>query len=286
MPPKATGHVRQTQEVLQTAATRLASLAGASPRLEAELLLTHASGWSRTQLLAWPERELDPALAETYETLVARRLSGEPIAYLRGRQAFWTLELKVSPATLIPRPETELLVETALALLPRSQLDLVELGTGSGAIAAALASERPAWQLIATDQSTSALAIARENFTALDLGRIAIVRGDWLRAFADDSLDVIVSNPPYIRDGDPHLGQGDLRFEPRRALTSGGDGLDAIRAIALDATRCLRTGGLVIVEHGFDQGALVRGIFIGIGLTRVDTRRDLADHDRVTLGYR
>lgn len=275
----------RTDQVLRRAAIALASLPETNPRLEAELLLTLATGWSRASLLAWPERELAPQDAANFNDLLARRLDGEPIAYLRGRQGFWTLDLRVTSATLIPRPETELLVETALARLNAdAPLRIADLGTGSGAIAAALASERPGWQLIATDRSASALAVAHDNFRALHLDRVSVLHADWLAAFAPDSLDAILANPPYIAGDDPHLQRGDLRFEPRPALTPEGDGLDAIRVIAFDARRCLRSGGLLMVEHGYDQGAAVRTIFRDAGLQRIETRRDLAGQDRITLG--
>jgi release factor glutamine methyltransferase len=278
--------MNRIDDTLRTAAAALAALPDSTPRLEAELLLAQATGWSRTHLLAWPERTLDPAASVTFSALIERRLHGAPIAYLRGHQAFWTLELSVSPATLIPRPETELLVETALELLAPIPRLIADLGTGSGAIAAALASERPDWTLIATDRSAPAIAIARDNFQRLGLASINVVQSDWLAAFAADSLDAIVSNPPYLADADPHLARGDLRFEPRSALASGGDGLDAIRAILADAPRCLRPGGLLAIEHGFDQGQAVRRDFHENGLQRVETRQDLAGHDRLTLGYR
>lgn len=277
----------RTDDILHRAASALEALPESSARLEAELLLAEATGWTRTSLLAWPERVLDPAGAERFATLLARRLAGEPIAYIRGRQGFWTLELRVTPDTLIPRPETELLVEIALDRLDaRRPLRVADLGTGSGAIAAAVASERPGWHLIATDRSAPALAVARDNFRLLGLERIGCLRMDWLTALASDSLDAILSNPPYVAGQDPHLDRGDPRFEPRSALTPGGDGLDAIRAIAADAGRCLRPGGLLAVEHGFDQGAPVRHILANAGLHAIETRRDLAGLDRVTLGYR
>ncbi|NEX22109.1 peptide chain release factor N(5)-glutamine methyltransferase [Thiorhodococcus mannitoliphagus] len=274
-------------QILRAAAQRLAALPESTPRLEAELLVCEATGWSRTTLIAWPERALSPRAASRLDALLQRRLAGEPIAYIRGRQAFWTFELKVTPATLIPRPETELLVETALALLnDRTGLDLADLGTGSGAIAAALASERPDWHLMATDRCPAALAVAKENFRELGLHRIAVIGSDWLDAMAPESLDVILSNPPYVAAGDTHLQRGDLRFEPYGALCPGGDGLDDIRAIASAAPRCLRPGGLIAVEHGFDQGAEVRRIFAHHGLEHPETRVDLAGLDRITLAWR
>lgn len=274
-------------ETLRAAAAALSELPDSSPRLEAELLLTQASGWSRSHLLAWPERALDSATAADFHALLARRLNGEPIAYLRGQQSFWTLELKVSPATLIPRPETERLVETALErLAPTAPLRIADLGTGSGAIAAALASERPDWRLIATDRSAPALRIARDNFRTLGLGGIDTLLTDWLSAFGSGRLDAIVSNPPYIPNADPHLARGDLRFEPLSALASGRDGLAAIRTIAADARRCLRPDGLLAIEHGFDQVRAVRRLLCAGGLDRIETCQDLAGLDRVTLGYR
>lgn len=278
---------RRIDRTLRDAAAALARLSQATPRLEAELLLAHVAGWSRTRLLAWPETLLDAETAARFDALLARRLAGEPIAYLRGRQAFWTLELRVTPDTLIPRPDTELLVEIALELPePDRPRRVADLGTGSGAIAAALASERPAWSPIATDRSAAALAVARENFDSLCPGRIATVQADWLAAFAPDSLDLILSNPPYVAAGDPHLSQGDLPYEPATALASGTDGLDALRRIAAEACRCLVRGGPIALEHGYDQGEAVRKLLLASGLVKVETRRDLAGRERATLGYR
>jgi release factor glutamine methyltransferase len=252
--------------------------------LEAELLLTEATGWSRPRLFAWPDQPVAPDACARFDALLARRLAGEPIAYIRGRQAFWSLELCVTPATLVPRPETELLVETALeSLLADAPLRVADLGTGSGAIAAALATECSAWHLFATDRSPAALDVARENLLRLALRNVALLRAHWSEAFAHGSLDAIVSNPPYVAADDPHLARGDLRYEPLEALTPGGDGLDAYRAIAADARRCLRPGGWLILEHGYDQGSDVRRILADAGLKAPITRGDLAGHDRVTL---
>ncbi|PQJ97240.1 peptide chain release factor N(5)-glutamine methyltransferase [Chromatium okenii] len=273
--------------ILRTATTALATLPDSSPQLEAELLLTEATGWARTTLRAWPERELDSVAVTQFEQLLARRLRGEPIAYIRGRQAFWTLDLQVSPATLIPRPETEQLVEIALELLaPAAALQIADLGTGSGAIAAALASERCHWTLFAVDRAPTALAVATANFRALKLHNVTALRGDWLRGFASASLDGVISNPPYITAGDPHLIRGDLRFEPPTALAAGIDGLTAIRAILGEVNRCVRHGGLIAIEHGFEQGAAVRQLFAAHELQRIETQRDLNGLERITLGYR
>ncbi|EXJ15853.1 peptide chain release factor N(5)-glutamine methyltransferase [Imhoffiella purpurea] len=280
-PPRGIG------AVLETATEALRDVPDGSPFIEAQILLGLATGLSRTQMLAWPERNLAPDQETRFADLLNRRIAGEPIAYIRGRQSFWTFDLRVTPDTLIPRPETELLVETTLDRLQRtSGLRVADLGTGSGAIAAALALERPEWHLIATERSGAALEIARQNFDDLHLQRIAPVQTHWLTPFADAGLDAIVSNPPYIAAVDPHLERGDLRFEPRQALTPEGDGLDAIRVIAVEARRCLRPDGLVAVEHGFDQGEAVHRIFTAQGLLAVETRQDLAGLDRITLGYR
>lgn len=194
-----------------------------------------------------------PARAR-FEALLARRQAGEPVAYLLGRQGFWSLELEVSPATLIPRPETELLVELALARLPAGQsLRVADLGTGSGAIALALARERPQAHVVATDASAEALTVARRNAARLGLGRVEFRDGDWLVPLAQERFDLIASNPPYIEQDDPHLAQGDLRFEPPAALASGADGLDAIRVIVRDAGRHLHPGGWLLLEHGWNQ---------------------------------
>ena len=282
--PAAQGAPR-VGDCLTAAAAALARLPQASPRLESELLLAEATGWPRTRLVAWPEQGLDPEAAARFDALLARRLAGEPLAYIRQRQSFWTLELRVTPDTLIPRPETELLVEIALNLLdPNQPLRVADLGTGSGAIAAAVASERPAWSLIATDRSAAALEVARGNFRDLGLGHLTTLRANWLAPFGHASLDVVLSNPPYVAAGDPHLRQGDLPFEPPSALASGPDGLDAIRRIAEDARRCLKPGGLVVLEHGCDQGEPVRRLLQAAGLVGIETRHDLSEHERVTVG--
>ncbi|MGE5155243.1 MAG: peptide chain release factor N(5)-glutamine methyltransferase [Bdellovibrio bacteriovorus] len=271
-------------QALRAATQALDGLPDGNPRREAELLLMEATGWPHTRLIAWPEQALDAAPRAAFERLVARRRSGEPLAYIRGRQAFWTLDLRVTPATLIPRPETELLVEIALTHPGADSCrQVADLGTGSGAIAAALARERPHWYVIALDRSAAALAVARANFAELGLSNCLAARGDWLSSLGSRRLDLILANPPYVPESDPHLTRGDLRFEPRGALASGRDGLDAIRAIVGRAALCLKPGGLLAVEHGFDQGPAVRRLFAQAGLRDGETRRDLAGQERVTL---
>lgn len=263
----------------------LAEVEVEEPRREAELLLCEAAGISATTLFAWPERELPDAAVERFEDMLARRGRGEPVAHILGRRAFWTLDLQVTAATLIPRPETEFLVELALSHLPGDQpLRIADLGTGTGAIACALASERHDWRLLAIERASEAARIACRNAQEAGLDNVQIVIADWLDAIAPESLDAIVTNPPYIAASDPHLHRGDLRFEPSSALAAGADGLDDIRAIVAAAPNRLSPGGFFATEHGFDQGAAVRELLAGHGFNAVETHRDLAGHERVTLG--
>jgi release factor glutamine methyltransferase len=207
------------------------------------------------------------------------------VAYILGTQPFWTLELQVSPDTLIPRPETELLVETALALAPADQaVSVIDLGTGSGAIALALASERPRWQVTACDVSPGALRMAEHNRDALGLS-VSLLQSDWFTNIPPQPFDLIIANPPYIESGDPHLHEGDLRFEPVSALVSGDDGLQDIRVIARNAMGYLENQGILMLEHGYNQGPAVRHILEELGYLRVESCRDLAGHERVTLGF-
>ncbi|WP_133478992.1 peptide chain release factor N(5)-glutamine methyltransferase [Cognatilysobacter segetis] len=251
---------------------------------EAELLLAHVLGHSPAWLFAHGDDTADDALQAEFRRLVDRRVAGEPVAYLVGRRGFWTFDLDVGPATLIPRPETELLVELVLERLPPGAVDVADLGTGSGAIALAVAKERPAARVVATDASADALSVARCNAARLGLDRVRFLLGDWYAPLAGAQFDLIASNPPYIAEGDPHLARGDLRHEPPTALASGVDGLDAIRILAAGARAHLRRGGWLLVEHGFDQGEAVRALLAGAGLRDVSTARDLEDRDRVTLG--
>lgn len=252
---------------------------------EADVLLAHVLGRPRSWLHAHGDAALPPALAGRFAGLVERRLAGVPVAYLTGRRGFRDLELEVTPDTLIPRPETELLVELALARLPDGSAPRVaDLGTGSGAIALSLARARPRASVLATDASGAALDVARANAARLGIGNVAFARGHWWQPAGSARFDLAASNPPYIAAGDPHLSEGDLRHEPRTALVSGRDGLDALREIAGGAVRHLAPGGWLLVEHGWEQGAAVRGLFVGAGLQDVATSRDLEGRDRVTAG--
>ncbi len=262
------------------------SLTGSdSARLDAEILLAMALKNTRTWLYTWPDYM--PSLPEQhmYLDLLRRRKDGEPIAYLVLRKEFWGLELKINDHVLIPRPETELLVQTALNALEGNHSAIVaDLGTGSGAIALALASEHPQWQIVATDSSKEAVSLAKDNAGRLELRNVTFVTGEWLAPLAGMTFDAIVSNPPYIAEGDPHLAEGDVRFEPIHALVSANNGLADVRRIVQDSPKHLAPGGSLILEHGYDQGPVVREIFAAAGFTDLVTHQDLAGHDRVTEG--
>lgn len=253
--------------------------------VEAERLLMHALQRDHAWLFAHAGDPLPDEALQQYETLLARRMQGEPVAYLLGRRGFWTLQLETTPAVLIPRPETELLVEQALTRIPIDRsVRVADLGTGSGAIALAIATERPRAQVVATDSSDQALAVARANADTHEISNVEFRCGDWLSPLARERFDLIASNPPYIAADDPHLRQGDLRFEPLRALASGSDGLDAIRAIARDAPSHLLPGGWLLLEHGWEQGEAVRALLRAAGFIEIVTECDLEGRDRVTLG--
>jgi release factor glutamine methyltransferase len=254
-------------------------------RIDAEILLLHVLEKPRSWLIAHAGDVLDMDVQTAYAALVERRVAGEPVAYIIGRRGFWSFELEVTPATLIPRPETELLVEMALARLPSDTCAAVaDLGTGSGAIALAIAHERPGARVVATDASKDALAVAQRNARGLDIGNVTFTQGDWLKPLSGQRFNLIVSNPPYIEAADPHLGQGDLRFEPADALASGSDGLDAIRRIVADAREHLEVGGWLLFEHGWNQGEAARALLRSAGYAEVMTMQDLEHRDRVSGG--
>ncbi len=268
--------------VLRAAAARLPTLEG---RHEAEQLLAHALGRDRAWLFAHAIDELEAGQVAAFEALLARRIAGEPVAYLTGRRSFWTLELEVNADTLIPRPETELLVELALARLPDAEkINVADLGTGSGAIALSLAQERPRAWVIATDASAGALAVAKRNALSHGIGNVEFRQGSWFAPLSGERFDLIASNPPYIAVDDPHLQQGDLRFEPATALSSGSDGLEDIRDIVAHAGEHLVAGGWLLLEHGLEQGAAIRGLLEIAEFVEVETAQDLEMRNRVTLG--
>jgi release factor glutamine methyltransferase len=256
----------------------------ASARLEAELLLAHALGISRGQLVARDDTLPEPDALQRYDSLLARRAAGEPLAYIVGRREFWSHELVITRDVLVPRPETELLVERALALRPAATGRVADLGTGSGAIALALASERPQWDLLATDLSGAALAIARANAHRLGLPRVEFRCGSWYEPLGTQRFDLLISNPPYVAADDPVLRGGALAHEPRAALTPGADALTCIRALAHGAPAHLEPGGWLLLEHGAQQGAQVRHELVLAGFSYVRSHRDLAGHERVTEG--
>jgi release factor glutamine methyltransferase len=256
-----------------------------SAALDAELLLCHCLQKPRSYLRGWPERELPAAVERNFVKLLERREQGEPVAYLLGERGFWTLDLAVSPATLIPRPETELLVEKALALLAdNDRAKVLDLGTGTGAIALALASEQPQWQLLACDVEPAAVALAQLNSQQLGLTRVAIIQSSWFDAIEAHDFDLIVSNPPYIDPADPHLSQGDVRFEPRSALVAGNHGMADIECIVSAAGQYLKPAGWLLLEHGYDQGEACRQRLQQAGFSQVFTEQDLAGMDRISGG--
>ena len=256
--------------------------AGASAALDAELLLAHTQGLPRARLRSHPETPVDADSATRYRDLIERRAAGEPLAYLTGWREFWSLRLAVSPAVLVPRPETELLVERALALRAAAEGRVVDLGTGSGAIALALAHERPRWQVIATDVSAPALEVARANARELHLTAVEFRHGSWFAPLPDMRFDMIVSNPPYVAARDLELSGAPLACEPRIALTPGEDGLVSLRAIVRGAAQHLAPGGWLLLEHGASQGAQVRHELVLAGFGYVRSHTDLAGHERMT----
>jgi release factor glutamine methyltransferase len=253
-------------------------------QLDAELLLAAALGKPRSYLRTWPERELDDEQLQRFHAAIARRQQGEPVAYILGQQGFWSLDLEVAPHTLIPRPDTELLVETALELLPHNPIAALDLGTGTGAIALALATERPGWTVTGVDRVPEAVSLAERNRSRLKLSNARFAESHWFSAVAGQRFTLIISNPPYIRADDHHLGEGDVRFEPASALVAGADGLDDIRLIIQHAPAHLVAGGWLLLEHGFDQAAAVRELLAGQGFTEIASRLDLGGHERISLG--
>ena len=255
-----------------------------SPALDCELLLCHVLEVDRSYLKTWPDREISRVAEAHFQGLLQRRILGEPVAYLMGTQGFWTLDLMVSPDTLIPRPETELLVETALGLELPEQARALDLGTGTGAIALALASERGEWQISAVDLMPKAVQLAKANCQRHQLGNVAIFQSHWFTQIPAQRFDLIVSNPPYIEIDDEHLAQGDVRFEPASALVSGSQGMDDLCLIIAQSGSYLAAKGWLMVEHGYQQGSAVRELFEQAGFSRVETRADLNGLERMTLG--
>ena len=255
-----------------------------SPRLEAEALLAYLLKKPRSHLLAWPDKELTPPEAKGFEVLLRRRFSGEPVAYITGVREFWSMPLRVNRYVLIPRPETELLVEKALEYLPKREgARILDLGTGSGNIALAVARERPDARIIAVEISQPALKVARLNARMLHIDQVDFREGFWFEPVGDMRFDVIVSNPPYVEEGNEHLIEGDVRFEPENALLGGADGLSAFRNIINLAFRHLQPDGWLMFEHGYDQALRVHRLLRAMRYFNIETFKDAAGHDRVTI---
>lgn len=258
--------------------------ASESPRRDAEILLGHVTGKARTYILAFGETQLTPDQQAQLDGLLARRVTGEPVAHLVGEREFWSLPLYVSAATLIPRPDTECLVEQALVRLPAEACQILDLGTGTGAIALALASERPDCTVIAVDVMPDAVALAQRNAARHALSNVTVLHSSWFSALNGQTFSMIVSNPPYIDELDPHLSKGDVRFEPLTALVAANAGLADLDHIITGSRQHLRAGGWLLLEHGWTQGEAVRELFSAAGYTCVETCRDYGGNERLTLG--
>ena len=294
MPPAPERAPSTAGEVLAEARRALAGGGAAppdAPALDATLLLAHALDLPRTALLARPEIRVSPSERRRFDALVERRVTGEPLAWITGRREFWSLDLEVDRSTLVPRPETERLVEVVLATVEEmdgeeARARVADVGTGCGAVAIAVAREVERADVVATDIDPAALAVARRNVERLAPGRVELRLGSWCGPLESGTFSVIASNPPYLRPDDPHLREDGVRREPRRALIGGRDGLAAIRALAWGAGRCLQPGGRLVVEHGADQGKSVRRVLGAASFERVRTFRDLGGRERVTEGTR
>ena len=272
------------KEILTEARTRLK---GPEASIEADLLLEAICAISRSRQFSHPDEQLLEDQVEQYKSALERRLSGEPLAHITGRRGFWDVDLRVTPDVLSPRSDTEILVEQALQRIPyNASWQIADLGTGSGAIAIVIARERPQCELTATDNSAAALALARENATALGVNNISFVAGSWGQPLKLRQFDVILSNPPYIRTDDPHMLGGDLPAEPIQALVSGSDGLDAIRRIIEDSATCLKPNGWLLLEHGYDQAAEVSDLLQHADFNEIFTQKDYGGNSRVTGGRR
>jgi release factor glutamine methyltransferase len=262
-------------------------LTGSSPSatMDAQVLLTHVLHCNTAHLLAWPEKELDPEQTVRYQSLVKQRQIGKPVAHLTGLREFWSLDFFVNDSTLIPRPETETLVEFVLNKFTNKQsLKLIDMGTGTGAIAISIATEKPGWKITASDVSTEALKLAKKNSEHHNLSNVTFVQSSWFENIKKADFDIIISNPPYIAENDPHLQQGDVRFEPQRALTSGKAGMDDINHLCQHAKDHLTADGWLIVEHGYNQEKPVSDCFIEQGFTQIEQSTDLLGHTRMTAG--
>ena len=283
-PPYISIGMTNIQTTLTMATKRLAEISD-SAMLDAEVLLCHVLDKPRSHLRAWPEKELKTQQHKHFLQLLKQRLQGLPIAYITGKKEFWSRDFKVSPDVLIPRPDTELLIELSLKqIADKPKAQLIDLGTGSGAIAITLAAERPDTTVIATDLSHKALNIARQNASVHQVKNIQFMQSNWFDEITQTNFDLVISNPPYIVDKDPHLSQGDVRFEPDSALIAKDQGLEDIKNISHAARNHLKPGGALLVEHGYDQQLAVQAIFNSFAYTRIITHTDLSANPRVTTG--
>ncbi|EAR60103.1 peptide chain release factor N(5)-glutamine methyltransferase [Neptuniibacter caesariensis] len=271
----------QIKQALQLS-EKLAAISD-SPQLDMQYLLCHVLDKPESYLFTWPERELQPGEQESLEQLLQRRLKGEPVAHIIGKRGFWSFELEVSPHTLIPRPDTEVLVEKALELCSLPAARVVDLGTGTGAVALALAKENPGWEVFASDYVKEAAELAERNRQRLHITNMQVLQGSWYEPHSG-RFDMIVSNPPYIDPEDPHLDQGDVRFEPLSALTAENQGMADIELIAKQGRNFLNKNGVLAFEHGFDQGPICRNLLQTLGYLEVGTQRDYGQNERVTYG--
>lgn len=272
------------RQALQQASQRL-SESSPSAMLDAQVLLTHVLQCNSAHLAAWPEKELSEEQESNYLLLVEQRLQGNPVAHLTGSREFWSLNFSVDNSTLIPRPETETLVEFILEKFSdKESLKLLDMGTGTGAIALSIANEKPDWEIIASDVSDKALALATQNSNEHQTANVTFIQSDWFKYIDQKDFDIIVSNPPYIASDDPHLLQGDVRFEPESALSSGETGMDDIEHICSHAKNYLLNNGWLIVEHGYNQKQQVADCFTRNGFTEIEQRQDLSGHTRMTAG--
>lgn len=272
------------QQALQYGDQQLAATSPSANR-DAQVLLGHVLQCNSAHLFTWPEKKLTNEQLATYQSLIRQRQHGTPVAHLTGKREFWSLNLKVNNSTLIPRPETETLIEFILTKFnTKKNLKLIDMGTGTGAIAIALAREKPQWNIFACDISDEAIQLAALNSQQHQTDNITFIQSDWFNAIADDDFDIIVSNPPYIANDDVHLSQGDVRFEPKRALTAGDTGMDAIEYLCLHAKQHLRNDGCLIVEHGYDQKTVVNDCFARNNYSEIEQRQDLSGHTRMTVG--
>lgn len=274
--------ITRIQGALDWATLQLAD--GESAKLDGRVLLAHCLEQTQTYLFTWPDKTLTEQQWQDFQQLVKRRSTGEPVAHITGLRDFWTLTLAVSPATLIPRPETELLVELVLGLNLGENVNACDLGTGTGAIALALASEQPHWQLVGVDLIEEAVALAKSNAKRNQLRNVEFIQSSWFDNLAGRTFNVIVSNPPYVEPDSPYLREGDVRFEPLSALTADNQGMADIEHIAQHARTHLSANGWLLVEHGFEQGQAARRVFSQHGFVNVSTHKDLNELDRVTIG--